>query len=174
MTAMTSHPPHPRARSPLTPADLDQIRDLHAQGNGRNEIARALARPPATITKAAQRLGLAFDAAGSGVCAEATRRRAAERRAALALALLDDAERLRRQLWAPAIVYAFTSAGYVEHELPEPPAQDKLALVRALALAIDKHLRLAALDRDDDGTAAAVSLLGSLQKALTVAAEGTE
>jgi hypothetical protein len=140
-------------RRPVTDEDRDQVRALHAQGLSRNEIARRIQRSGRTVTRLAGELGLTFER--GEMVAAATAAKVADgkaRRAALALALLDDAERLRSQLFAPALVYAFGGKDntFEQANIPEPSFRDKRDLMNALGIAIDRSVKLDAYDRADE------------------------
>lgn len=142
---------------PLTEAEFAEIRRLHAEGHGRNEIARRMRRNMRSISMHAARMGLSFDRT---MTEEATRARKAdleERRAILAEALQGDAEQLTEQLWQCAKVYRIggSSNKYTEHEVDEPPADAKKDLMAAAGIAIEKSLKLIPLEREDlEGLAA--------------------
>ena len=155
----------PRGR-PLTAEDDARIRALHAGGKGRNQIAKATGFALGTVTKALKRLQLPRDREEPRHAIEARRVDLAVRRQALAASLLGDAERLREQLWTPYRVFAFDREnGYVDRVLDEPPAGEKLALIRACGMGIDKSLRLLEVDRDGEMDAAR-SMLGRLSEAI--------
>ncbi|MCD9592443.1 hypothetical protein [Streptomyces sp. 8ZJF_21] len=80
----------------------------------------------------------------------------AERRAILAEALQDDAERLTEQMWEPAKIYNFGGKDneYNERDVPEPPADAKRALMSTAAQAIDRSLKLVPPETDQQGLAA--------------------
>lgn len=77
---------------PITDADREQVRRLHAEGESRNAIARAIGRSAASVSKIARELGLTFSG-GARVAAatEARRADAAARRELLADEALDGA-----------------------------------------------------------------------------------
>lgn len=142
---------------PVTDEERAEIRRLHAEGKGRNEIARTLGRSTRTISVQAARLGLSFDRT---MTEEATRARKAdleERRVILAEALQSDAEQLTEQLWQAAKVFNIGGKDntYTEHEVDQPPADAKKNLMAAAGIAIEKSLKLVPLDREDlEGLAA--------------------
>ncbi|MFE5591456.1 helix-turn-helix domain-containing protein [Streptomyces sp. NPDC056549] len=141
---------------PVGEDDERQVRDLHAQGLGRNEIARRLERSGRTISIIAARLNLEFTTEGTE---KATRHRTAqlaEKRAILADALTDDALRLTAQMWEPAVVYNIGGKdnSYTEEQVPEPPAADKRALMAAATAAAAQSLRLVPPETDTQGLAA--------------------
>ncbi|MFE2457520.1 helix-turn-helix domain-containing protein [Streptomyces sp. NPDC059402] len=147
----------------VTDEDRAEIIRLHGEGKGRNEIARLIGRAQRTVSLVCAEEGLVFDVT---MTEDATRHRVAqlaERRAILAEALQDDAERLTEQMWQPAKVFRIGGSAntYTEHELDEPPADAKKDLMASAGIAIEKSLKLVP-PRDDDGTEQVGSLLTSL------------
>ena len=148
---------------PVTEEDRDAIRALHAQGLGRNEIARRINRAQRTVSVIAQELGLVFDCTWTE---EATRHRMAQlaaRRVDLAEDLQADAERLTEQLWEPAVIYNFGGKDntYEWEQVDEPPADAKKNLMATAGMAIDRSLKLCP-PADDSGADAARSMVGQL------------
>jgi len=144
----------PAAR-PVTDQDREQIKQLHAEGLGCNQIADRLNRSASTIGRLARELGLPFDRSRVIAATRAAVADARARRADLALVLLDDATRLRAQIWEPHEYIDhggrdFTEARWTQHE---PSPQDKRNLMLAAATAIDRVLKLDLHDRGDDGGA---------------------
>jgi len=141
----------------VTDAEKAEIVRLHGIGVGRNEISRQIGRAPRTVSIVCAAEGLVFDVT---MTEEATRHRVAQladRRAMLAEALQDDAERLTAQMWEPAKVFNIGGAAnkYVEHDVDEPPADAKKALMAAAGMAIDRSLKLVPPEREDlEGLAA--------------------
>ena len=88
-------------------------------------------------------------------------------RAGLADALLHDADRLRRQLFAPVVVYKpmVVSDGdahgshieIAEVELTEPTFADKKLIVSAIGIAVDKLSRLDPEIREEDAEPDAIN-----------------
>jgi len=148
---------------PVTDEERAEIRRLHAEGHGRNAIGRLIGRSQRTISVQAERMGLSFDRT---MTEEATRARKAdldERRIILAEALQADAERLTEQLWEPTTVYNFGGRDnvYSEHQVTEPPAEAKKALMAAAGIAVEKSVKLVP-PQDGGGVEGAVSMLGDL------------
>lgn len=156
---------------PVTDEEREQIRALHAQGLGRNEIARRIGRGTRTVSVQAVKLGLVFD--NAELTEVATRNRKAQlavRRMELAEALQEDAERLTEQMWEPAIIYSFGGKDntFEKRDVDEPPADAKKALMGAAGMAIDRSLKLV----PSEETAAedeARSMLGQLAVGLKAA-----
>lgn len=62
-----------------------------------------------------------------------------QRRQQLALGLMTDAERLREQLFAPAVARHWTKDGeFCEEPIPQPDFSDQRQIVTAVAIAVDK------------------------------------
>ncbi|MFI6534172.1 helix-turn-helix domain-containing protein [Nonomuraea sp. NPDC050547] len=161
----------PSDQRPVTDQERDQIRDLHAQGLGCNEIARQIGRNRWTVSTHAKAMGLSFDRARTR---EATAARAADNaatRAQLASDLLADAARLRAQLWEPCTIHSFGGRDnvYNEHPVDEPPFRDKRDIMSTVGVAVEKALRLTDYDANS-GASEARSMLSSIAEALEVAA----
>ncbi|WP_221761289.1 helix-turn-helix domain-containing protein [Kibdelosporangium aridum] len=58
-------------RNLITDADHDRVRELHAEGKTRNDIARAIGRSPSTVTGIARKLGLTFDRSATAAATHA-------------------------------------------------------------------------------------------------------
>lgn len=151
-------------KPPLSPAELDQIRQLHADGESCNSIARQLERSASTISKAARQLGLSWDASRTEAATEAHKATSAEKRARLEGRLLDEAALLLDQLHQPHLVYSFGGRDntYASKTLPEPDVAAKRQLVQAAGVAIDKAIKLADVDRAGAAAEAGKSLVGGL------------
>ncbi|MEI5099009.1 helix-turn-helix domain-containing protein [Streptomyces sp. PmtG] len=156
---------------PIDDRDREQVRRLHAQGQARNEIARAIKRSPSTVSKIAAAFDppLSFDrAAEVAVATEVRRADLAARRTALALALQDDAERMRIQLWAPTTHGEFAGREGEWHEthLAQPRFTDQRQIIASVQTAVGTSLRLAPADGGDNAEDVR-SMLGALGEALT-------
>lgn len=160
----------------LTEDERAELRRLHAQGLGRNEIARRLGRGSRSVSVVAAELGLSFDRAATEEATRARQADLAERRALLAEALQSDAERLTEQLWQPSKIYNFGGKDneYNERDVPEPPADAKRALMGAAGMAIDRSLRLVPPAADESGLDAARSMLTGLAEGVRRIAEAPE
>lgn len=143
--------------NPVTDEERERVRQLHAEGRGRNEIANELGRSGRTISEIAKGLGLSF--ARAGEVRQATEIRLADladRRAALAQRLQDIAERELEKVNQPHLYWDW---GGKEHdfdtyEASEPTPGDKRALLGVVATAIDRSLKLAPAEQDTEGLAA--------------------
>lgn len=133
----------------LSQETIARIRELAEAGMGRNEIAREVGVSVGSVTAHAP-TG-AFDRSATMAAVKARQADMAERRAQLAADLLEDAERMRKQLWEPTIVFNFGGKDndYNEHLLDEQPTEGKRTLMQAVSTAVAAHVRL--VDHDGDG-----------------------
>ena len=145
-----------------TAADDVTLTALHGQGKSCHTIAGEMGRSKSTISRESKRLGLLWERSQVQAATAAKVADAKARRAQLQLDLLEDAERLRLQLWEPALVYAFGGRDndYNEHTIPKPTFADQLKIMQATGTAIDRSIRLA--DHDSAGAEAVKNLLGTL------------
>lgn len=140
----------------VTDQERERVRELHAQGLGRNQIAIEVGRSAGTVTTIAKQLGLSFDRSETAAATEAKMQDAKAIRAQLAIDLLSDARRLREQLWQPALVYSFGGRDntYAETWQDKPDFASQLKIVQASKAALDGVLRIEAHDADTHGLAA--------------------
>lgn len=152
---------------PVTDADRQKLRDLHAQGKGRNEIARDMGRSPATVSVLAQELGLSFDRTAAAAATEARRADLKQRRVDLVARLYGRAEAVMARLEAETFRTLVGSGPGVEEptELPFVPPPDEKNLATSVGSYLTSAAKLEAID-GDVGSEAAKSLLGGLATAL--------
>lgn len=141
---------------PLTDDERQRIRELHAAGRGCNQIARDLGRSPAIVSKTARELGLSFDRSTTVAATEAKKADASALRAALMLDYLEDARRLRGQLWESCEYREYGGRDFTlrKWRQREPTPADKLKLMQASTMAADRSLRLQLFDGESEGLAA--------------------
>lgn len=144
-----------------TPDEDRTLQELAAQGLSMNEIARRMARSKGAISKHSGALGITWDRTRTQEATKAHVLDAKARRARLQDALLCDAERMREQLWRPAVIHSFGGRDNVHNsiDVDEPVFADKLNIMRAVGLAVDKSVRLA----EYDSGAGAEKVVGLLQ-----------
>jgi transposase-like protein len=142
--------------SRLSQAERERIAQALRAGGTVHAVAREFGRSKDTVS----RIAAAFDIdLGRSAPKRATEARMADVRARLSelsIGLVEDAHRLRGQLFAPHTTFSFGGKDnvYTEHEIPEPTARDKQALMTSIGIAVDK---VNAITRqDDDGALAAV------------------
>lgn len=158
----------------LSPAErsaaVSRVRELHAEGMGLNAIARELGLSASTVSQMAKQEGLSFDRAATRNAVEARKVDAAAMRAELQIGLLQDAKRLRSELWSPCTVFNFGGKDntYEEREIDAPPFADKLKLVQAVGVAITHSLRIA----DHDANTADLPVVDAWLQHMTGGADG--
>ncbi|MEU1141793.1 helix-turn-helix domain-containing protein [Streptomyces sp. NPDC005885] len=143
--------------NPVTDEERERVRELHAAGKGRNEIAEILGRGGRTISGIAKDLGLSFSRAAE--VRQATEIRSADladRRARFAVELQDLAEREVKKINQP---HEYWDWGGKEHDFDthvasEPTPGDKRALMATVATALDRSLKLSPPEQDTEGLAA--------------------
>ncbi|MFJ2392841.1 helix-turn-helix domain-containing protein [Streptomyces sp. NPDC087843] len=143
--------------NPVTDQERQRVRELHAQGRGRNEIATEPGRSGRTISEIAKGLGLSF--ARAAQVQQATEIRTADladRRAATAQRLQDVAERELEKVNAPHTYFDWGGKDhdFDTYEAPEPTPADKRALMGVVATTLDRSLKLAPPEQDTEGPAA--------------------
>jgi hypothetical protein len=148
---------------PLTDDERTRIIDLARQGVARNEIARQVGRSVGTVTRTAHAAGCTFDRSATKIATAALVADAKALRAQLRVQLLDDARRLREQLWESAVERkamtvsrggGVSAVEIIDLYLDQPTFADKQRIMTAAAIAIDKSI---ALERHDDTGDAEVS-----------------
>lgn len=157
--------PNRRPPRPWTDTDDATLTALHAAGKTLTAAATAMGRNKRNIHDHAKRLGLTWDRTKTAAATQARVLDAKARRAALQLALLEDAERLRQQLFAPCTAYNFGGRDntYNEHPLEQPAFADQLRIMQAAGAAIDRSVRLAEVDSSEasEGTRSMLAALGT-------------
>lgn len=147
----------------ITKTQRAQVITLHKQGHTRNHIANTVGIAAGSVTKICQQEGLTFNRDHTRAAVAAKQADNRERRQHLKSLLLDDAQRLREQLWKPTILVNFGGKDNTLNttELPEPLFVDKKNIMTAIGVAIDRYTRLEALD-NNNGQADTESLLHQL------------
>jgi hypothetical protein len=159
------------ANRPLTEADRDQVRELHAQGLTRNAIATEIGRSAATVTKIAGQLGLSFDRAVTQAATAAKVADARLRRRGIIERLYAQAEKQLERLECGQHKMAEVSMGSVVHyTVDEPPAADVHRLMGAINAAATGAVKLEQVDADSGATDAR-SMVSALAAGLQVAYE---
>lgn len=140
---------------PVTDETRAEVRRLHAEGLGRNEIARQLERSPRTVSVLAQEMGLDFDRTHTAVATEARKLDARNRRLNLIERYHAQAEKILNRLDRSNHRVREVSFGkVVSYEVEELPAQDVRNLMQAVATATTQAAKLEALDGDPAADAA--------------------
>lgn len=138
-----------------------QLRDLAAKGRSVRDIAGEMGLSKSTIDRRIQKLGIVLDRSMTEAATRANQTDAKARRAALQLGLLEDAEKLRQQLWQPARIFSFGGRDntYEERTVEKPPFADQLKIMQATGAAVDRALKL----DDHDSGASSEQVVGLLQ-----------
>ena len=148
---MSSEDPGTSAKDPPNMAEqiAPQVAELHAQGHGRNEVARRLGVGTATVSRAAAIAGVRFDATATEVATRSRTAQLAEQRADLAELSAELATKAGRRLRIE-----------LDAEVLDPTAVR--ALGTAFGITADKFAALSAdaSDATDEHAAAALWLEG--------------
>ena len=125
---------------PLSAEERQRIVDLLKSGKSFREVADLTGRSWGSIHNVAVGAGVRRDVQRTKKATEARRADIRARMALVAEGLVDDAARLREQIFAPHIAFNFGGKDntYEEHEIPEPTARDKQALMTSIGIALDK------------------------------------
>ncbi|XTZ18178.1 helix-turn-helix domain-containing protein [Micromonospora echinospora] len=152
---------------PVTQADYDRVKELHAQGLSRNAIAEQLGRSGKTISEIAKKLDLTFDRTRTRAATEAKKDDAAARRARLQVDALAGAQKLMGQMFSKAKIYNFGGKenDYNERDVDEPPFRDKRDIANAIQALANTALKLAEYDKAT-GNESEKSMLTDLREAL--------
>lgn len=155
----------------MTDAEKAHIIEVLTETENVTETARRTGRSSSTVSRLAAAEGIdVLQRPLTARACEAARIDAAARRAALAVGFLDDAERLRAQLFAPMVVTELAGkiAAHVQTEVTEPSPTDKRAIMNAAtsaarsAIELDRHDRPAA-GADDGQVPMLVQLVDNLR-----------
>ena len=150
----------------ITDEQRQQVLRLAREGTlSRNQIAKDTGVSAGSVTNICKAAGVSFDRTATEVAVRSRKADLAARRAELQLLLLQDASRLREQLWQPA---TYTELGKfsaakreggaggeswtepVSYTLPQPTVADQLKLVQAVSTAITTSQRMADAEGDGD------------------------
>ncbi len=147
---------------PWTTDEDATLRQLHAEGKSLHAIAGIMGKSKPTVSVHAKTLGLTWDRTRTANATQARSIDAKARRASLQVSLLEDAERLRAELWLPVEYVDHGGKDFVEVRwtMPTPSYQDRLRIMQTVGAAIDRSLKLA--DHDSTGADAVRSLLGGI------------
>lgn len=166
-----------RTPRPITNADRDRVAELHAEGKSRNDIAEIMDRSGSIISGIAERLGLTFERGAEVVAATAARQADLdERRSILATRFAAIAEDSLERIYQATTVYSFGGKNneYNDHTFDEAPIAERVKLMTAAAIAIDKSLKLAPAGQSG-GADDAKSMIGKLAQGIAVlAGQGDE
>ena len=125
-----------------------EVLDLYDKGLNRTQIARATGILETDLTDILREEGLVLDVTKVKARNKGRLEEAAEQRARIMRKMMNASESLLSQMDQPARVFNFGGRDntFAEHELDEPPIADKLRLMQAAGIGVDKALALAAHD----------------------------
>lgn len=132
-------------KPPTPPEKRAEVLRLHGEGMTRNDIARTVGVSGSTVSKIVAEAGGTFARGGEVKAAtEARKTDAAAIRAELELQYAQDAQRLRSQIWQPHKYIDHGGRDYdrVEWTQDEPSPVDKLKLMQASTIAVDRSLKI--------------------------------
>ena len=157
---------------PVTDAERAEIRRLHAEGKGRNEIAKAIGRGGRTNSRQAALMNLTFDRTQTARATEAKMVDAKARRIAIIERLYARVEatldRLDKATEGGFKYTTSTGQGIDTISLDHVPGQEEKAFAAAIGQYLNQSTRLEALD-SNNGVDEGISLLGQLATGLTAA-----
>jgi len=156
---------------PVDQATKVRAKKLHAQGKGRNEIAKTLGISTFAVTRISQELGFSFDRAQTEVAVRANSIDRAARRGKIIDRLYARSERILDRLEADEYSYRMPTMSGSETVVDDAaPAADERHFATSMAHYLVQAVRLEQVD-SDRGVGDAVSVLDSLSAALKVAAD---
>lgn len=146
----------------------NRIRELHAEGLGRNAIAREIGEAPVMVSRTVAHLKLTFDRTRIQAAADARRADVEERRSLLAERFVAVAEESLDRLARETTVYAFGGKAneYNDHIFDEAPIAERQKLITAAAIAVDKSLKLMPPQATGNVADDAKSMLGRLAQGI--------
>lgn len=143
--------------------------------DGPTAVEKKLGIPKGTVTRWAKETGVeTVSVSSTRAGTEAASVYAKARRAELAKLLLDDAHRLREQLWQPARLVSFGGKDntLAETMLDEPLFVDKKNILGAVGIAVDRVVKLEDYDKSAaDTSSGAVSVIDKLMAGFAQAYE---
>lgn len=135
---------------PLDPDKRQAIAQAIRDGGKRNEVARHFQVSPSTVTTIAKNEGIdgAFDRTATKRATEARNADTSSRRAALKGLLVEDAHRLRAQLWEPCVMHNFGGKDNTHNsiELPQPTFEQQRNIMTSVGIAVQRVADLEKLD----------------------------
>jgi transposase-like protein len=149
--------------------------DIRAGALSRNAIARKHEVSPSLVTKLAREAGQpeAFERQRTAKAVAAAQVDAKALRAALVADLYADAQRFRARSWEPYTQIVTGPSGPELVTTKLPPLREQQAAYTALAIAIDKAMKIEAATTGD-GAEQGKTMIGDLRAALGLAYEAME
>lgn len=155
---------------PFTDTERARVRELHTAGKTLRAIAKELGRSPATISRAAQDMGLTWDNTQTATATRASSMRAADRRARAIERLYARAEKIMDRLEAEQFkAVGYSKDGYAivtRIDSDAIPGTDERALSGMVVNLLVAAAKLESVDAQSAGTEGAKSMLGDLRDQL--------
>jgi hypothetical protein len=146
----------------ITEQKRQEIRDLHAQGLPRNEIARRAGVSNDSVSKICAAAGLTFDRTATETATKAKQADNKQRRADITSRLYGRVESILTRLESDTYRYVVTLKDTTEViEDTEPPADVERNHATAIGIYLDKVTKLEALD-NDNGVESAKNMIANL------------
>lgn len=126
----------PGVTIPITDEQRRQILDCHAEGMGRNDIARTVGVSAGSVTKIVTNAGLTFDRSATRAATAARQDDLAERRSRLLTGMYAETEAVLQRLANPGKFQTIVKAAFGEEKtktLPFIPSRDYRELAAAAA-----------------------------------------
>lgn len=155
-----------------TKAEKDKAVDLYEE-IGPTRAAARLGIPSPTISRWAKARGVSTNTISlTSTATESRQRQLKQRRMELADQLLEDAHKLRLQLWEPTTVVNFGGKDntFAEADINEPLFADKKHIMSAAGIAIDRVIKIEQMDEAKEETEG-VSLIDGLAAQIRLARE---
>lgn len=139
---------------PVTDAERQWIKELHAQGLGRNEIARRVDRAWSVTSRICREEGLTFDRASVKEANVAMRADMEQMRLKLAYAMLDKAQELIESLDDEFVAFNFGGKDntFESEVLAGPPPDAIRNIMTSAAIAAQRSMELTKFDADREDT----------------------
>lgn len=136
----------------FTTPEENKLKQLHAKGKSRNQIAREMHRSPATIGTYAKKLGLTFDRTLTQNATRAASMDAAQKRAVLKDRLLDEAALMLDSLHKPFLLAGLGGRDnrYGEHVMPQPPPAEMRNIMTSVGIALQRSIELERVDQQSE------------------------
>jgi hypothetical protein len=148
--------------APVSDAEREQMRVLHARGMSCEQIAAELGRVKSTISKQCKKLGLSFDRAQTAAATEAKVADSKARRAEAVRLSMDDWHRIRERAWSEYPVVLGTGQGAETITLDLPPAGDVRAFYSAMSVCIKDQIAIEKHDADSGSMSAVDAWLAAM------------
>ncbi|WP_406431564.1 hypothetical protein OHA59_36695 [Streptomyces sp. NBC_01589] len=137
--------------------DEETLRQLHADGVSRNEIARQMGWTVGTVTSHAKRLGLSFDRSATRAAVEARQVDLTARRQANIEGAYDLADEAPERALTRYELTVFDPLGNpVTHTVRRPPAREFKDFTQAFASALNAAVKLEQVETGDDKSLSAI------------------